>query len=1067
MVALKKLGSACALAGFVAIHRLASAQQVTVSYAGSSTAVPTASAWGMIILSLSLALLAVVAMKRRGSGKPVLGLALAALVSLGAGSYAIKDALAAAISALSMTNPAGGVVTASQGSTPAPVTNQTSVPLRIVSITPIAAMDPNPSGCKPGSTVVMPGTSCTILAGAGVGDGSGDGDPGTSGPDTTPPAFADSLTVKGVTTTSVQLGWSAATDNVGVKSYVLKRNGAIIATLTPGTLSYSDSGLTSNSAYNYSLQAADAAGNKSSEVSLTVRTLADGETVLSAPLPLYEQPFGELDLVDEIDTATTVPAQQIPANVSSVSTVMAKSARVMSPGETARFMTYRLGAGKGLVAKQAYVLDIEYPDDVSRAMFVANRGADFVRGFATGKAIGDARRSYTEGTLESLAYPQSGNWKNYRSLFYLHERFSPPTAQRNAECAKRDLLPADGFDVTVFQTNQYNDPRNNGVAIGKIRLYKVRNSSSLSAAINYPGSLPRRHVYWREEMADEAVMASTSAKRAVANPIDWFAFKMDMGRALGFNTVGKDMMEWGHNQGFNAGDPVWMNNAQGLMVNIWAQIVAQAAARDLYVMPYLEYGGSLGSNCSPGNPCDKTPGNYKSLGFQRRTQKLFHGELSGDGEATKDRYTGHWWTEGHSADLTDPDTLTDLKKVVDKLLVTYKGQAKFQGLWLRMRQTKLPMSFSAETIARYNADNPANTRTLVQLRTTESSRAAYYTWWYGKRRAFLIAIRDYARAQMGDSNLQVHFTPYADEPVPRAYTPDPIVGVTDPLDLVTDDPAWWSSYANNLAVTGDNEWFKWQWKGTLPAVALSQRIHSNGLRFFRKPYQLWANGWPELGHSTPPADPQNYQSDSGLAMTLSFGNGLYTVDDAALLNEYNNSAGASLVHHFPLNEDDGNGFENNTCTTLRPIKLSDAFDAKFGYLSVAVERSEWYSTLAEARALANGNPINIGYLEPSSMSRGFPAYVRRFNQALLSLPALPMTTVTGISSNSQVVVRRINSASGTYYAVINPTMQRQSALTLTFAGASTVRDLLKQADYASAKLLIDLYPGEVRTFLVP
>ena len=66
-----------------------------------------------------------------------------------------------------------------------------------------------------------------------------------------------------------------------------------------------------------------------------------------------------------------------------------------------------------------------------------------------------------------------------------------------------------------------------------------------------------------------------------------------------------------------------------------------------------------------------------------------------------------------------------------------------------MRQTKLPMSFSAATVARYNNDNPASPRTITQLRNDESSRAAYYAWWYGKRRAFLVALRDYIRTPDG------------------------------------------------------------------------------------------------------------------------------------------------------------------------------------------------------------------------------------------------------------------------------------------------------------------------------
>jgi chitodextrinase len=883
--------------------------------------------------------------------------------------------------------------------------------------------------------------------------------------DTTAPSSPTGLTFTSATTSSITFSWTASTDNVAVTGYQVF-NGSTQVGSPVTAISTTVTGLTASTSYSFKLRALDAAGNVSgdSAVLVAATAAAGGPTVVT--LPINEQPFGTLQLVDEIDTTTVAPSQQIPAGTSGVQTVLGRNARTVAPGDTPRFITYRVGAAKGLVAKQAYVLDIEYPDDVGRGIFVANRGADFVRGFATGSATGDVRRTYTPPTLESIAYPQSGTWKNYRSLFYLHERFSPLTAQRNAECANRSLLPADGFDVTVFQARSLNDPRSNGLAIGKIRLYKVVDTAALPATINYPGTLPKRHIYWREEMADEAVMGSTVNRRAVTDPIDWFVFKMDMGRALGFDTVGKDMMEWGFNQGFDSGDETWMFNAQGLMSNIWGQIVTKAAQRNLYVFPYLEYGGSLAWNCSAGQPCDRTPGNYKSLGFQRRSKKLFDGVYAADGESAKDRYTAVWWTEDKSADLTDPDTLTDFKKVMDKLLVQYKGQANFLGAWLRVRQTKLPMSFSAEAVARYNADNPGATRTIAQLQSTESSRASYYTWWYEKRRAFLLAIRDYIRTQVGDNSLQVHFTAYADEPVPRAYDLNP-TEASSPLNLITDDPAWWTSYTNGLSSAGDDGWYKWQWGSKSPANSVSDRIHRNGLNLFKRPYNAWGTNWTELGHSTPPADPARYQSDNGLAMTMQFGNGLYTVDDAALMGEYSNAAGATLIHHYPLNEDDGGGFESNACTSLRPISLSDAFDAKFGYISVAVERAGPYSVIAEARALANGNPVNIGYLESSSMSRGFPAYVKRFNQALLSLPAVPLSTASGMSDNAQVIVRKTGTtANGTYYAVINPTLQAKSLVNITFPAAN-VKDLLTQTTHATTTLRMDLYPGEVRTFLVP
>jgi chitodextrinase len=75
------------------------------------------------------------------------------------------------------------------------------------------------------------------------------------------------------TLTSISLAWTASTDNVGVTNYKLSRNGALIATLSNSTLSYSDSGLTSTTTYSYSLVATDAAGNTSTATTVTAATV--------------------------------------------------------------------------------------------------------------------------------------------------------------------------------------------------------------------------------------------------------------------------------------------------------------------------------------------------------------------------------------------------------------------------------------------------------------------------------------------------------------------------------------------------------------------------------------------------------------------------------------------------------------------------------------------------------------------------------------------------------------------------------------------------------------------------
>lgn len=81
-----------------------------------------------------------------------------------------------------------------------------------------------------------------------------------SGADTTPPSAPTGLAVSGEpTTTTVTLAWAAATDNVGVASYRVLRDGVLVGT-TAG-LAFTDTGLSPATTYTYTVAAEDAAGN--------------------------------------------------------------------------------------------------------------------------------------------------------------------------------------------------------------------------------------------------------------------------------------------------------------------------------------------------------------------------------------------------------------------------------------------------------------------------------------------------------------------------------------------------------------------------------------------------------------------------------------------------------------------------------------------------------------------------------------------------------------------------------------------------------------------------------------
>ena len=79
--------------------------------------------------------------------------------------------------------------------------------------------------------------------------------------DTTPPTVPTGLTATAVSSTQINLSWTASTDNVGVTGYQIFRNGVQIATVT--TTTYADSGRTPGTTYQYAVRATDAANNLS------------------------------------------------------------------------------------------------------------------------------------------------------------------------------------------------------------------------------------------------------------------------------------------------------------------------------------------------------------------------------------------------------------------------------------------------------------------------------------------------------------------------------------------------------------------------------------------------------------------------------------------------------------------------------------------------------------------------------------------------------------------------------------------------------------------------------------
>ncbi len=95
----------------------------------------------------------------------------------------------------------------------------------------------------------------------------------TGGSDTQAPSTPSGLVSSNVTQSTVDLAWSASTDNIAVSGYTIFRNGTQIG--TSSTSSYTATGLGSGATYSFYIRAYDAAGNTSTNsntVSVTTQT---------------------------------------------------------------------------------------------------------------------------------------------------------------------------------------------------------------------------------------------------------------------------------------------------------------------------------------------------------------------------------------------------------------------------------------------------------------------------------------------------------------------------------------------------------------------------------------------------------------------------------------------------------------------------------------------------------------------------------------------------------------------------------------------------------------------------
>jgi hypothetical protein len=103
------------------------------------------------------------------------------------------------------------------------------------------------------------------------------------GEDSTAPSTPASVTATAASSTRVNVSWAASTDDSGVTGYGVYRDGALVGTLNGSTTTYADTSVVAATTYAYSVDAFDAANNrsaKSAPVEVTTPADASPQTFL-------------------------------------------------------------------------------------------------------------------------------------------------------------------------------------------------------------------------------------------------------------------------------------------------------------------------------------------------------------------------------------------------------------------------------------------------------------------------------------------------------------------------------------------------------------------------------------------------------------------------------------------------------------------------------------------------------------------------------------------------------------------------------------------------------------------
>lgn len=148
--------------------------------------------------------------------------------------------------------------------------------------------------------------------------------------DSTPPTVPTGVTATATSSFSVQVGWAASTDDVGVAGYDVLRDGAVLGSVAAPTTSFTDASALASTSYQYTVRARDASGN------VSAASAAVSVTTPVAAVPVFSDGFESGDLSGwTTSTGLTVQSSTVRSGVDAAEanvTAASANARKTLPG---------------------------------------------------------------------------------------------------------------------------------------------------------------------------------------------------------------------------------------------------------------------------------------------------------------------------------------------------------------------------------------------------------------------------------------------------------------------------------------------------------------------------------------------------------------------------------------------------------------------------------------------------------------------------------------------------------------------------------------------------------------